>query len=106
MWEENLHFIQGNGLNSGTRARSILTKYRVVYNHLCDFLSIMRNRKNIAYKELTEQFIWEFDSYQHDIVGLSHNTVWMYTIPYCTVCATSAVSPAPKFFDGFTTTNS
>lgn len=68
-------------VDNGTRERSTLTKYRVVYNHLSDFLSIKKNRKDIAYKELTEQFIWEFDSYLRDIVGLSHNTVWMYTIP-------------------------
>lgn len=68
-------------VDNGTRERSTLTKYRVVYNHLSDFLSIKKNRKDIAYKELTEQFIWEFDSYLRDVVGLSHNTVWMYTIP-------------------------
>lgn len=35
----------------GTRERSTLTKYRVVYNHLSDFLSMKKNRKDIAYVE-------------------------------------------------------
>lgn len=68
-------------VESGTRENSTLTKYRVVYNHLSNFLSIKKKRKDIAYKELTEQFILDFDSYLRDILGLSYNTVWMYTMP-------------------------
>lgn len=68
-------------VNSGTRDRSTLTKYRSVYNHLSRFLAVKKHRKDIAYKELTDKFIQEFDSYLRDIVGLSHNTVWMYTMP-------------------------
>lgn len=68
-------------VDNGTRDRSTLTKYRSVYNHLSNFLAIKKNRKDIAYKEITEQFIWDFDSYLRDIMGLSHNTVWMYTMP-------------------------
>jgi len=68
-------------VNNGTRSRSTYVKYRSVYNHLERFLSIKKNRKDIAYKELNEQFIREFDSYLRDSLGLSHNTVWMYTMP-------------------------
>lgn len=68
-------------VESGTRESSTLAKYQAVYKHLSNFLSIQKNRKDIAYKELTEQFIIDFDSYLRDIIGLSHNTVWLYTMP-------------------------
>ena len=68
-------------VDSGTRDSSTFAKYLCVYNHLRNFLSEKKNRKDIAYKELTEQFIMDFDSYLRDIIGLSHNTVWLYTMP-------------------------
>ena len=68
-------------VKSGTRNSSTFTKYRSVFNHLTDFLKEKYNRTDIAYRELTENFINDFDSYLRDVKRLSHNTVWMYMMP-------------------------
>ena len=40
-----------------------------------------RKRTDMAYKELTKDFIDDFDSYLRNEKGLSANTLWIYTMP-------------------------
>lgn len=68
-------------VKSGSRSPSTYTKYKSVYTHLSNFLKEKHNRTDIAYRELTENFVNDFDAYLRDIKRLSHNTVWMYMMP-------------------------
>lgn len=68
-------------VKSGSRSPSTYIKYKSVYTHLSNFLKEKHNRTDIAYRELTENFVNDFDAYLRDIKRLSHNTVWMYMMP-------------------------
>lgn len=61
------------------RAKSTYNKYLTVYKHLKAFMWEKRKRTDMAYKELTKDFIDDFDSYLRNKKELSANTLWIYT---------------------------
>ena len=63
------------------RAKGTYQKYCIVRNHLARFISSYYKRKDISMKELTEDFIRQFDIYLRTEVCLSPSGVWMYTTP-------------------------
>lgn len=65
----------------GTRALSTLKSYSLVYNHLTNFIPYKYKRKDISLRELTEEFINDFDYYLRINIGIVHNTVLTYILP-------------------------
>lgn len=63
------------------RAKGTYQKYCIVRNHLSRFINSYYKRKDISMKELTEDFIRQFDIYLRTEVSLSSTGVWMYTVP-------------------------
>src|SRR5690554_935537 len=63
------------------RSESTYNKYITVYNHLSKFIQERYHREDLAFRELTNDFIREFDFYLRYDVQLSHNTIWIYTMP-------------------------
>ncbi|WP_204311896.1 phage integrase SAM-like domain-containing protein, partial [Escherichia coli] len=63
------------------RSQSTYNKYLTVYNHLSDFISARFHREDMAFRELTADFIREFDFYLRYDKQCTHNTVWVYTMP-------------------------
>jgi len=63
------------------RAESTYNKYVTVYNHLSMFINERYHRNDMAFRELTNDFIREFDFYLRYDNQLAHNTVWVYTMP-------------------------
>lgn len=57
------------------------SKYITVYNALEEFLNEKYFRKDIAFRELTYDFILDFDTYLRTVRGCDHNTVWNYMMP-------------------------
>ena len=71
----------GEMVEKKLRAKSTYNKYLTVYKHLEAFMWEKRKRTDMAYKELTKDFIDDFDSYLRNEKGLSANTLWIYTMP-------------------------
>ncbi|MFH6965280.1 site-specific integrase [Flavobacterium plurextorum] len=63
------------------RSQSTYNKYITVYNHLTTFIKERYHRNDMAFRELTNDFIREFDFYLRYDLQSSHNTVWVYTMP-------------------------
>jgi integrase len=63
------------------RSQSTYDKYKIVYNHLAEFIKLRYLREDMAFKELTSDFIREFDFYLRVDKECTHNTVWVYTMP-------------------------
>ena len=63
------------------RAKGTYQKYCIVRNHLANFIGSYYKRKDIAMKELSEDFIRQFDIYLRTELSLSPSGVWMYTVP-------------------------
>ena len=63
------------------RSKGTYQKYCIVRNHLANFIGSYYKRKDIAMKELTEDFIRQFDIYLRTELSLSPSAVWMYTVP-------------------------
>ena len=63
------------------RSQSTYNKYITVYNHLTNFIKERYHRDDMAFRELTAEFIREFDFYLRYDLQSSHNTVWVYTMP-------------------------
>lgn len=63
------------------RAKGTYQKYCIVRNHLARFISSYYKRKDISMKELSEDFIRQFDIYLRTEVSLTSSAVWMYTVP-------------------------
>lgn len=63
------------------RSQRTYNKYITVYKHLATFIKERYHRDDMAFRELTADFIREFDFYlRHDLQS-AHNTVWIYTMP-------------------------
>ena len=71
----------GEMVEKKLRAKSTYNKYLTVYKHLEAFMWEKGKRTDMAYKELTKDFIDDFDSYLRNEKGLSANTLWIYTMP-------------------------
>ena len=63
------------------RSPSTYHKYTTVYDHLTEFISQRCHRDDMAFRELTVDFIREFDFYLRYDKQCTHNTVWVYTRP-------------------------
>ncbi len=63
------------------RTAETYQKHCCVRNHVANFIQSHYKRKDIAMKELTEDFIRQFEIYLRTEVGLMSSTVWMYTAP-------------------------
>ena len=63
------------------RSKGTYQKYCIVRNHLARFINSYYKRKDISMKELSEDFIRQFDIYLRTEVCLSPSGVWMYTTP-------------------------
>ena len=68
-------------VSKGKRSQNTYNKYKTVYNHLNEFIKERYNRKNLAFRELTSDFIREFDFFLRIDKECTHNTVWVYTMP-------------------------
>ena len=60
-------------------------KYRRVRNHIANFIQTHYKRKDMAMKELTEDFIRQFDIYLRTEVCIRQITIWMYMISLKTI---------------------
>ena len=65
----------------GKRSQSTYSKYNTVYNHLSEFIRERYHRDDMAFRELTSDFIREFDFFLRIDKECTHNTVWVYTMP-------------------------
>lgn len=63
------------------RSKGTYQKYCIVRNHIARFIGSYYKRKDISMRELTEDFIRQFDIYLRTEVSLSPSGVWMYTTP-------------------------
>ena len=68
-------------VSKGERSQSTYYKYKIVYNHLKEFITYRYYRDDMAFRELTCDFIREFDLFLRVDKGCTHNTVWVYTMP-------------------------
>lgn len=67
------------------KAKGTLLKYKTVYKHLQEFLSIRYRVKDIALKELTPAFISDFEMFLRTDKHCCTNTVWLYVCPLRTM---------------------
>ena len=67
------------------RSASTYHKYTTVYDHLTEFISQRYHREDIEFRELTADFIREFDFYLRYDKQCTHNTVWIYTMPLLSI---------------------
>ena len=65
----------------GKRSSNTYYKYKVVFNHLTEFIKARYHRDDMAFRELTSDFIREFDFFLRIDKECTHNTVWVYTMP-------------------------
>ena len=63
------------------RTADTYQKYCCVRGHVADFIKAYYKRTDMAMKELTEDFIRQYDVYLRTVVGLMPSTIWMYTAP-------------------------
>ena len=67
------------------KAKGTLLKYKTVYKHLQEFLTIRYHVKDIALKELTPAFISDFEMFLRTDKHCCTNTVWQYVSPLRTM---------------------
>ena len=72
-------------VDAGMKAKGTLLKYRTVYKHLQEFLTIRYRVKDIALKELTPAFISDFEMFLRTDKHCCTNTVWLYVCPLRTM---------------------
>lgn len=63
------------------RSLNTYHKYTTVYTHLTEFIRERYHKDDMAFRELTTDFIREFDFYLRYDKQCTHNTVWVYTMP-------------------------
>ena len=68
-------------VDKGERSQSTYAKYDIVYRHLAEFIQSRYYRSDMAFRELTTDFIREFDFFLRIDKDCTHNTVWVYTMP-------------------------
>ncbi|WP_394678903.1 site-specific integrase [uncultured Sphingobacterium sp.] len=68
-------------VSKGKRSQNTYNKYKTVFNHLCEFIRERYHRDDLAFRELTSDFIREFDFFLRIDKECTHNTVWDYTMP-------------------------
>lgn len=68
-------------VSKGKRSQNTYNKYKTVYSHLSIFIRERYHRDDMAFRELTADFIREFDFFLRIDQDCTHNTVWVYTMP-------------------------
>ncbi|SFW67513.1 site-specific integrase [Chitinophaga sancti] len=68
-------------VSKGKRSQNTYNKYKTVYSHLSTFIRERYHRDDMAFRELTPDFIREFDFFLRIDQECTHNTVWVYTMP-------------------------
>lgn len=68
-------------VSKGKRSQNTYNKYKTVFNHLSEFIKERYHRDDMAFRELTGDFIREFDFFLRIDKECTHNTVWVYTMP-------------------------
>ena len=68
-------------VEAGMKAKGTFDKYKIVYKHLQEFLTIRYHVKDIALKELTPAFISDFEMFLRTDKHCCTNTVWLYVCP-------------------------
>lgn len=68
-------------VSKGKRSQNTYNKYKTVYNHLSEFIRERYHREDMAFREITSDFIREFDFFLRIDKECTHNTVWVYTMP-------------------------
>jgi integrase len=68
-------------VSKGKRSQNTYNKYKTVYKHLCEFIKERYYREDMPFRELTSDFIREFDFFLRIDKECTHNTVWVYTMP-------------------------
>ncbi|MBS7232414.1 site-specific integrase [Flavobacterium psychroterrae] len=63
------------------RSTSTYRKYDIVYRHLSEFIQLRYYRPDMAFRELTPDFIREFDFFLRIDKECTHNTLCVYTMP-------------------------
>ncbi len=63
------------------RAASTHLRYRIVRNHVANFIEAYYKRKDMAMKELNEDFIRQFEIYLRTEHSLTSSGIWTYTTP-------------------------
>lgn len=63
-----------------SRAQGTFSRYRTVYKHVRDFLSLTYHREDIPLKELNLTFINDFEYFLREEKKCRTNTVWGYMI--------------------------
>ena len=72
-------------VEAGMKAKASFVKYKSVYKHLQEFLTIRYHVKDIALKELTPAFISDFEMFLRTDKHCCTNTVWQYVSPLRTM---------------------
>ena len=72
-------------VEAGMKAKGTFNKYKIVYKHLQEFLTIRYHVKDIALKELTPAFISDFEMFLRTDKHCCTNTVWLYVCPLRTM---------------------
>ena len=72
-------------VEAGMKAKGTFDKYKIVYKHLQEFLTIRYHVKDIALKELTPAFISDFEMFLRTDKHCCTNTVWLYVCPLRTM---------------------
>lgn len=70
-------------VQKGVRGKQTFAKYEAVYQHLSEFMQYKYHRTDMAFRELTADFIKDFDFYLRVDKSLTHNTIWVYMMPLC-----------------------
>lgn len=61
-------------VNKGKRSQNTYNKYKTVYNHLNKFIKERYHRDDMAFRELTADFIGELGFFLRIDQGCTHNT--------------------------------
>lgn len=69
------------------RSKSTYMKYKIVRDHLRDFILKTYQEKDVRLDTVSEEFIRGFCHYLQQEKGLSQSTVWLYQIPLKQLCS-------------------
>ena len=73
-------------VNNGIRVESTYSKYTALLKHLRSFVLKKYSCSDVPFKDLSPDFVQEFDYYLRDDLCLAHNTIWIYMLGFTAVC--------------------
>lgn len=62
-------------VNSGLRVQGTLRRYKILLKHLRNFAHVKYGYRDLSFKDLTPDFVQDFDFYLRDDLTLNHNTI-------------------------------